>query len=130
MKLPYERIEYNTLLSLLNNIEYNEALAFMIDYKVHQNLKVVPKQYSIEISSNEITIIVILFVGFEQEEYKEIKNRKNLHIVSFADVVPDMTEFRELNVKFIDKHAWLFTILSRSNKPIIKELNSLKNLAI
>lgn len=124
----YTRIEHNILQRLLRNREISSALAYMLDYSKHSNLEVIPKEHSIEISNDDITISVIIFVGFEGKEYEQVKNRKNLHLVSFSSVVPEMVEFRNLNVKYIDNLALLFTTLACSEEPLAKELFSLKNL--
>jgi len=124
----YRRIEHNELLSILRNEEISSALAYMLDYLNHSNFEVIPKDYSIEISNDDITISVIIYVGFELEEYENLKNKKNLHIVSFSRVVPEMVEFKNLNVKYIDNLSLIFMTLSRSENLLGKKLFSLKNL--
>jgi hypothetical protein len=128
MDLYYQRIEHNNLLDLLKHGEISSALAYIIDYTDHDNLTVIPKEHSIEVSNNTITIAIILFVGFEMEEYEALKHRENLHIVTFSNVVSEMLEFEKLNVKYVDNLALLFTTLSRSESPLAKNLFRLKSL--
>lgn len=127
-KFFYRRIEHNVLLYILRNKEISSALAYMIDFSNHSNFEVTPKEHSIEIFNDDITIVVIIYVGFELEEYENLKNRKNLHIVTFSMAVPEMIEFKNLNVKYIDTLSLLFMTLSRSENPLGKKLFSLKNL--
>lgn len=124
----YRRIEHNVLLDILQNEEISRALAYMIDSSNHTNFEIIPKENSIEISNDNITIVVIIYVGFELEEYENLKNRKNLHIITFSKVVPEMVEFENLNIKYIDNLSLLFMTLSLSENSLGKKLFSLKNL--
>lgn|SRR5690606_9236065 len=124
----YKRFEHHILYQLLKKPEYASSLAYLVDYSSHDKLEVIPKPCSIEISNDEITLAVILFVGFENEEYEAIKNRENLHLVSFSEVVPTMNEFKHLKVKYVDCLSWLFMILSRSTNPELQDLFLLKKL--
>ena len=128
MKTFYRRIEHNTLLGILSHEEISNALAYLVDFKNHSNLNVIPHPYSIEISNEDITISVILFVGFETDEYKELKDRNNFHIVSFSRVVPEMVEFENLNVKYIDNMSLLFTTMSRCKNELVNLLFLLKHV--
>ncbi len=126
--LFYRRIEHNVLLDILRNEEILSALAYMVDFSNHSNFEVIPKDYSIEISNENITIVVIIYVGFESEEYEKLKNRKNLHLVTFSKVVPEMVEFEKLNVKYIDNLSLLFMTLSITKDHFGKKLFALKNI--
>jgi hypothetical protein len=127
VKLFYKRIEHNTILELLSNDDISSSLAYLVSFENHHELNVVPKDFSIEISNDKITIAVILFVGFEIEEYEALKHRKNLHIVTFSEVVSGMVEFEKLGVKYIDNLSLLFTVLSRSKDHLARYLYRLKN---
>ena len=128
MTFKYQRIEYNLLLELLEDIEFANSLAYMIEYKNHTNLNITPHEYSIELSNDEIAISIILYVGFENVEYENLKKHKNYYVVALCDVIPEMIEFKDLNVKFIDKLALMNTIIARSENSFAKKLNRLKNL--
>jgi hypothetical protein len=128
MSFKYQRIEHNILLNLLEDFDIATTLAYMIDFKNHTNLKVIPHDYSIELFNEDISISIVLYVGFEDDEYNRIKNKNNFHIVSLCDVVPEMIEFKVLNVKFIDKTAFMNMIIARSENNFAQKLNSLKNL--
>ena len=62
MTFKYQRIEHNLLLELLEDIEFANSLAYMIEYKNHTNLNITPHEYSIELSNDEIAISIILYV--------------------------------------------------------------------
>lgn len=128
MTFKYQRIEYNLLLELLEDIEFANSLAYMIEYKNHTNLNITPHEYSIELSNDEIAISIILYVGFENGEYENLKKHKNYYVVALCDVIPEMIEFKDLNVKFIDKLALMNTIIAKSENSFAKKLNRLKNL--
>ena len=128
MTFKYQRIEHNLLLELLEDIEFANSLAYMIEYKNHTNLNITPREYSIELSNDEIAISIILYVGFENGEYENLKKHKNFYVVALCDVIPEMIEFKDLNVKFIDKLALMNTIIAKSENSFAKKLNRLKNL--
>jgi hypothetical protein len=128
MTFKYQRIEHNLLLELLEDIEFANSLAYMIEYKNHTNLNITPHEYSIELSNDEIAISIILYVGFENGEYENLKKHKNFYVVALCDVIPEMIEFKDLNVKFIDKLALMNTIIAKSENSFAKKLNRLKNL--
>ncbi|ENA1807884.1 hypothetical protein ABF226_002332 [Flavobacterium psychrophilum] len=128
MTFKYQRIEHNLLLELLEDIEFANSLAYMIEYKNHTNLNITPHEYSIELSNDDIAISIILYVGFENREYENLKKHKIFYVVTLCDVIPEMIEFKDLNVKFIDKLALMNTIIAKSENSFAKKLNSLKNL--
>ena len=128
MTFKYQRIEHNLLLELLEDIEFANSLAYMIEYKNHTNLNITPHEYSIELSNDKIAISIILYVGFENGEYENLKKHKNFYVVALCDVIPEMIEFKDLNVKFIDKLALMNTIIAKSENSFAKKLNRLKNL--
>ena len=68
MEFEYSRIEDCILLDNLRNEVVKKSLAYIVDFKEHDNLIVIPKSYSIEISNADICIAVILYYGFEREE--------------------------------------------------------------
>ena len=130
MEFNYNRIEHCTLFDLLKNKDINQSLAYMVDFKEYRNLTVIPNTYSIEVSNDKITIIVILLIGFEIEEYIKLKERANVHIVSFNNACQSVFEFKEFRkvIKQIDYMSLFFMVLSRTNSKKIRNLGSLKNL--
>ena len=130
LELYYRRLEHNFLLDLLRNKDVAGALAYMVSYKNHKDLSVFPKPHSIEISNKDITIAVIIFSGFERQEYDEIKSKQNFHPVSFSQIVFQMYEFKKLEIKFIDKMSLLHTVMAKSKKKDVQVLNSLINLEV
>jgi hypothetical protein len=128
MEFEYLKSENNILLDNLKNEVVKKTLAYMVDFKEHENLVVTQKPYSIEISNEDICIAVIIFVGFEKEEYESLKSKKNHHIVSFDTILQTMFEFENMPIKYIDYMALLFMSLSRTNDATIKDFLRLKNL--
>jgi hypothetical protein len=128
MEFEYSRLDTCILLDKLKNEEISKTLAYMLDFKEHNNLVVVPKPHSIEISNAEICIAVVFYVGFEREEYKVLKTKNNFHIVVFESIMLSMCEFEKLPLKFIDYTALFFMSLARSEDKKIREFLSLMNL--
>ena len=128
MELIYNHLHNNGLLSVLQNQEITQSLAYMLDFKEHLDLKVTSKPFSIEITNNEITIAVLLYVGFEGAEYEELKTKPNVHIVAFDSITQTMCEFEALKIKHIDYLSLFFMALSRSKISNLKDFQVLKNL--
>tara|TARA_R110000868_G_scaffold363678_1_gene626018 strand:- start:20064 stop:21026 length:963 start_codon:yes stop_codon:yes gene_type:complete len=127
MELVYDRPDLNILLDNLKNEVIRKTLAYMIDFKEHNNLVVIPKPHSIEISNADICIAVLVFTGFEKEEYESLQNKKNHHVVSFDTITKTMFEFEHISIKHIDYTALFFMSLARTEDSTIKEFLSLKN---
>ena len=128
MRLFYERLEHNELLwTLESNQTICKSLAYMVTFKDYQNLKVIPKQHSIEVFNDEIILSIILYVGFEQKEYIENKRKANFQIVSFKKVTNEMHEFAELKneIKFIEPKALFYTSLSFSSDDFCSNLKTI-----
>jgi hypothetical protein len=127
MDFWYERLENNILLDNLKNEVIKKTLAYMIDFKEHDNLVVIPKPHSIEISNTEVCIAVILFSGFEKEEYEILKSKKNYQMVSFHTIMKTMVGFENMPIKYIDYMALFFMSLARTEDKNIKAFLHLKN---
>ena len=121
MKLIYNHLHNNSLISVLQNKEINQSIAYMLDFKEHLNLKITPKPFSIEIANNEITIAVLLYVGFEGAEYEALKTKPNIHIVAFDSATQTMCEFENIKIKHIDYMSLFFMALSQ-NKNLSKRI--------
>jgi hypothetical protein len=122
MQIIYEDLGSNFLFSILKNEEIAQNLAYMLDFKIHQNLKIKPKKFCVEIANADITIAVVFQKDFESTEYEELKKKPNFHVVSFAQPWEQVFDFESITVKYIDKRALLFTTLSRSDYPKIVAL--------
>lgn len=128
MKLFYERLEHNELLSALeNNQTICKSLAYMTTFKKYENLKVVPKTHSIEIFNDELILSIILYVGFENNEYVENVNKSNFQIVSFQKTTNEMYEFTEFSnvIKFIEPKALFYTSLSFATDNFSNDLKTI-----
>lgn len=96
MELAYDRPDLNILLDNLKNEVIRKTLAYMVDFKEQDNLVVIPKLHSIEISNDDICIAVLVFSGFEKEEYESLKNKNNHHVVSFDTITKTMFELEHI----------------------------------
>ena len=126
MEFAYDRFDICILLDNLKNEVISKTLAYMIDFKEHDNLVVTPKPYSIEISNDNICIAVILFSGFEKE-YEILKTKKNHHVISFDTKLQLFFEFENMPIKHIDSMALFFMSLARTEDSNIKEFLHLRN---
>ena len=130
MELAYDRPDLNILLDNLKNEVIRKTLAYMVDFKEQDNLVVIPKPHSIEISNADICIAVLVFSGFEKEEYESLKNKKNHHVVSFDTITKTMFEYEHISIKHIDYMALFFMSLARTEDATIKKFLSLKNPSV
>jgi len=130
MQLHFPHLPQNILLELLNDPDFSNSLAYLVDFGDHVDLRIIPKKYSVELSNNDITVSIIIYSGFELNEFYELKNRTNVHLVCLSDVIPEMVEFQNMHIKFIDKLTWLFSIINRSERDFVSKLKHLKNLRI
>ena len=129
MEFEYDRLDMCILLDNLKNEEIRKTLAYMVDFKEHDDLVVIPRAHSIEISNDAICIAVIVFVGFEKEEYDTLKTKNNHHVVSFDRITQTMIEFKNIPIKHIDYMALFFMSLARTEDKKVHEFLSLKNLS-
>ena len=125
MEFIYEHLHNNCLLDILKNEEIARSLAYMVDFNEHKNLKITPKNFHIEIANADITIAVLVYVGFEGKEYEELQSKPNFHVVSFDQVSETMVEFEGIKIKYINKSALFFMALSRSEDEKVKDLKSI-----
>ncbi len=132
LEFIYRRLNHNVLLDLLKNKDINQSLAYMVDFKEHKKLTVVPRNYSIEVANDKITMIIILLIGFEIEEYDEIKSRPNLHIIAFDDAYQRVNEFKKIKkyIKEIDFMSLFFMTLARTKSKKLHDLIHLRTLSM
>lgn len=124
-------LDVNLLFQLIKeNPDFVTAIVYLTTYEKHKKLDVIPFKHSIKIFNKKVTLAIVLYVGFEENEYLEIKEDKNLHLMTFSKVIPLMIEFKKLKIKHVDKIAWLFRILEDSNKQKLKNLSKIKSLGI
>lgn len=129
MEFEYNRLDMCILFDNLKNEEIRKTLVYMVDFKEHENLIVIPKPYSIEISNADICIAIIVYVGFEKEEYNTLKTKNNYHIVSFDRITQTMIEFKNMPIKHIDYMALFFMSLARTGDKKVQEFLRLKELS-
>jgi hypothetical protein len=126
----FPHLPNNLLLDILQEPEFAESLVNLLDNKRHSNLKVTPKPHSIEISNEEINISIVIYSGFELNEWLTLKNQPNLHLICMSSIITEMVEFKDMNIKYIDKLTWLFNLINKSENELIKKIKRLKDLPI
>lgn len=126
----YSDLNKNFLLHLLKQPDFAASLAYLDDFKNYADLTVTPYKHSIEILNTEITIAIVFYVGFETNEYLELKNKANVHFISLSSVIPEMCEFENIHIKFIDKLSWFFSVINRCENELVKEIKWIKNLTV
>jgi hypothetical protein len=134
LEFIYRSLHHCSLLDLLKNKDINQTLAYMVDFKQYKNLKIIPNAYSIEVSNDKITIVIILMIGFELEEYNkynELKSNTNVHIVSMSKACNEIFEFKKFRkeIKLLDFMSLFFMTLSRTNSRRLHDLVHLRNLS-
>lgn len=129
IKYPYRHPHNISLLQLLQEPDFAIALAYLVSYKDYKNLEIIPKPHSIEITNTEISISVIIYSGFELNEYKDLQNRTNVHLVSLCPTLLEMFEFKDMHIKHIDKLAWMFCVINKSENEMVQKINRIKGLS-
>lgn len=108
--------------------EFCSALAYLITFKKHENLKVTAHKFSIEIANADIHIFIIHTAFFQQMEYENVKQLKNVHFVSFNNQLSEMHEFSEMKneIKFISKGMLTSTVEALTENKLITALTQFK----
>lgn len=108
--------------------EFGSALAYLLTFKKHEDLKVTPHKFSIEISNTDIHIFVIHTAFFKQTEYDKAKQLKNVHFVSFNNQLAEMHEFNEMKneIKFISKGMLTSTVEALTENKLINVITQFK----
>src|SRR5690606_40879891 len=116
--------DFNRKLHYMQFCEQNEfckALAYLLTFKKHENLKVTPHTYSIEISNEDIHIFIIHTVFFQQQEYPKAKELNNVYFVSFGKELAEMNEFSEMKneIRFISKQMLTATVEALTDNKLV-----------
>jgi len=106
--------------------EFCKALAYLLTFQKHTNLKVTPHKFSIEISNNDIHIFIVHTVFFQQKEYPKVKELKNVHFVSFGRELVEMNEFSEMKneIKYISKGMLMTTVAALTENSLARSMQS------
>ena len=106
--------------------EFCEALAYLLTFQKHTNLKVTPHQFSIEIANDGVHIFIIHTVFFYEKEYPKVKDLKNVHFVSFGKELAELNEFSEMKneIKFISKVMLMATVEALTENNLVKSMKN------
>lgn len=130
MKIFFRRLDAHFLLGTLKRNELaRRTLVYMATFKNYNDLKVEARTFSIEIFNDEVSVTILLFVGFEDEEYNKVSKKTNFHIVSFDESYVYMVEFDKIknDIKYIDNEAWFYTLFNRYNNKLTNDFKTIKN---
>lgn len=126
-QLYYWNLKENNLLSILKNDDAASALAYMLDFKNHHNFEIIPHPNCIEISNSQITIALVLRNSFEDEDYRFLQFKPNLHLATLHEWKISHYPLKELHLKFVDQVSWMNTIIARSDDHFARMLQQIKN---
>ena len=121
MELPYSNFENCLLFNVLkNNYELKRAIVYSLTFKEFDDLKLSALEHSMLLYNDEIAVYIILYVGFENQEYLE--NRLlNSYFISFERTTNSMNEFKDVDVIYLDKAALVHTAIALSKIEILED---------
>lgn len=121
MELPYSNFEHCLLFNALkNNDELKRAIVYSLIFKEFDDLKLSALEHSMLLYNDEIAVYIILYVGFENQEYLE--NRLlNSYFISFERTTNSMNEFKDVDVIYLDKAALVHTAIALSKIEILED---------
>ena len=97
-------------------------------------MKILQLRSIFEVSNDKITIVIILMIGFELEEYQkynQLKSNTNVHIVSMYKACHEIFQFKKFRkeIKLLDFMSLFFMTLARTNSRRLHDLVHLRNLS-
>ena len=121
MELPYSNFENCLLFNVLkNNYELKRAIVYSLTFKEFDDLHLTALEHSMLLYNDEIAVYIILYVGFENQEYLE--NRLlNSYFISFERTTNSMNEFKGIDVIYLDKAALVHTAIALSKIEILED---------
>ena len=121
MELPYSNFEHCLLFNALkNNDELKRAIVYSLTFKEFDDLHLTALEHSMLLYNDEIAVYIILYVGFENQEYLE--NRLlNSYFISFERTTNSMNEFKDIDVIYLDKTALVHTAIALSKVEILED---------
>lgn len=121
MELPYSNFENCLLFNVLkNNYELKRAIVYSLTFKEFDDLHLTALEHSMLLYNDEIAVYIILYVGFENQEYLE--NRLlNSYFISFGRATNSMNEFKDIDVIYLDKTALVHTAIALSKVEILED---------
>lgn len=121
MELPYSNFEHCLLFNALkNNDELKRAIVYSLTFKEFDDLHLTALEHSMLLYNDEIAVYIILYVGFENQEYLE--NRLlNSYFISFERTTNSMNEFKDVDVIYLDKAALVHTAIALSKIEILED---------
>lgn len=129
--LVYEIKEHKTLHWLLQSDEFVSSFVYLVCGREHENLNMISGLNSIEIFNDEVKVVILFYVGYENKNYLRIKDIRNVYYIVFSPLFYDESVLNDLNIIMISLREWFHLIIrSSKNKDINDRLQQLSNLKI
>lgn len=121
MELPYSNFDHCLLFNALkNNDELKRAIVYSLIFKEFDDLQLTALEHSMLLYNDKIAVYIILYVGFENQEYLE--NRLlNSYFISFERTTNSMNEFKGIDVIYLDKTALVHTAIALSKNEMLED---------
>ena len=97
----YQDLKHNQLADILSIKSISEILGETVTLKSSPILNVVKHPHSLELEFSDFRIVIVLYIGFELEEYLEFKAIENVYFICMDEIMNDVIEFRSIPLKFI-----------------------------
>ena len=111
----YQDLKHNQLADILSIKSISEILGKMVALKSSPILNVVKHPHSLELEFKDFRIVIVLYIGFELEEYLTFKAIENVYFIYMDDVMNGVIEFRGIPLQFI--HSKDFQEKVKEKKP-------------
>jgi len=112
----YQDLKHNQLADILSIKSISEILGEMVTLKSSPILNIVKHPHSLELEFLDFRIVIVLYIGFELEEYLKFKAIENIYITCMDEIMNDVIEFRGIPLKFI--HSKDFQEKVKEKKPM------------
>ena len=111
----YQDLKHNQLADILCIKSISEILGEMVTLKSSPILNIVKHPHSLVLEFLDYRIVIVLYIGFEHEEYLKFKVIENVHFICMDEIMNDVIEFRSIPLQFI--HSKDFQEKVKEKKP-------------
>lgn len=112
----YLNLKHNQLADILSIKSISEILGEMVTLKSSPIMDIVKHPHSLELEFKDFRIVIILYIGFEYEEYLKFKSVENVYFIYMDEVMNGVIEFRGIPLQFI--HSKDFQEKVKEKKPM------------
>ena len=97
----FQDLKNNQLADILSIKSISEILGEMVTLKSSPILNIVKHPHSLELEFSDFRIVIVLYIGFEHEEYLKFKLVENVFFICMDEIMNDIIEFRSIPLQFI-----------------------------